>query len=327
VNDSSRVLLSVRNLAVDYGAHSRATSALAGVDFDLARGESLAIAGESGSGKSTLALAVLGLLPRSARITGGSLLYQGRELSTLARDQWPALRGKQLGYVPQDGRSAFDPLLSVGAQIEQLLKLREETRHAATSRSLELLREVGLDQAQDLARELPGRLSGGQLQRASIAAAIAQDPQLLVADEPTSALDPAHARALIDVLDGLRRKRGLALLWISHDLRAIEARATRVIVLYAGRAVESGPAREVIGAPRHPYTRLLVRSLPTSPRGERLAALALPDPDESARRSACRFHSRCPLGDEHCRTWEPALTADAQAHAVACHYLDQAVKL
>ena len=322
------LLLSVRDLAVDYGEGQRATRALEGIEFEVARGESLAIAGESGSGKSTLALALLGLLPPSAKVRSGALRYLGRDLLAAGPDAWSELRGVQLGFVPQDGLAAFDPLLPIGAQIEQILVLRGSARARARSRTLELLGEVGLEQAADLAREIPERLSGGQRQRASIAAAIAQDPRLLVADEPTSALDPVHARALIDLLDGLRKIRGLTLVWVSHDLHAIAARADRVLVLYAGKCVESGRAREVLGAPRHPYTRLLVRSLPDAARqAARLAAMALPDARGVARRGACGFHARCPLADERCRSVDPTLARDERGHAVACHHLERAVEL
>jgi len=321
-------LLRVRGLCVDYGAGATATRALAGVDLELEAGECLAVAGESGSGKSTLALALLGLLPASARSSSRELRALGRELPARGSADWSALRGLHLGYVPQDGLAAFDPLLAVGAQIAQLLVQHGARREAAAARSLELLREVGLESAAELARELPERLSGGQRQRASIAAAIALDPQLLIADEPTSALDPVHARALIDLLDGLRRKRGLALLWISHDLRAIAARADRVLVLYAGRCVETGRASEVLGAARHPYTRLLVRSLPAAARGAaRLAAMALPVAQPRARQPACVFEARCPLADELCRSVDPALEADERGHAAACHHLERAAQL
>lgn len=321
-------ILSVRGLAVAYTSAAHSRVALDGIDFDLAREETLAIVGESGCGKSTLALSLLGLLPANARITRGALQFEGRSLDLENSSSWNDLRGIRLGYVPQDTQAAFDPLLSIGRQIAELFLLRGATPESAMARTLELLGEVGLRDARELARELPERLSGGQRQRAAIAAALAQDPVVLIADEPTSALDPVHGRALIDLLDRLRRARGLAWLWISHDLQAVAARADRTLILYAGRVLELGPSREIAENPLHPYTRLLVRSLPAGARGERaLAALAPAAWERSVDRNACRFHDRCPLADDHCRTVEPALVSRTGTHFVACHYVEKAVML
>lgn len=325
---SNANLLSVRNLRVVYQNATHSVIALDGVDFDLAQDETLAIVGESGSGKSTLALSLLGLLPHSARISAGEISFEGRRLELDKPDTWRALRGSKIGYVPQDTQAAFDPLVTIGTQIAELFLLRGETRAQASAHALDALAEVGLENARELARELPERLSGGQRQRAAVAAALVADPRLLIADEPTSALDPLHARALIDVLERLRRKRSFALLWVSHDLEAVAARAGRTAILYAGRVLELGGARDVAKHPLHPYTRLLLRSLPDGVGdGRALAALAPSNPAHEQERRGCRFHARCPLADERCRSVEPQLVVQAGQHALACHYSEQALQL
>jgi peptide/nickel transport system ATP-binding protein len=251
-------VLSARGLGVAYGAHA----ALADLDLDLARGETLAVVGESGSGKSTLARALLGLLPPSADDVRGTVRLDGREFAAGAERAWAGVRGSRLGYVPQDTQAAFDPLIPVGAQVAEVLEAHGTAREAARARVRELFLEVGLARADHLVHALPERLSGGERQRAAIAAALALDPAVLIADEPTSALDGVNARGLIDLLDRLRRARGLALLWISHDLRAVAARADRVLVLAAGRVVESGDVLEVFVRPAHAATRGLLAGLP-----------------------------------------------------------------
>jgi oligopeptide/dipeptide ABC transporter ATP-binding protein len=261
-------------------------------------------------------------------VQAGVAQFDGRALDLRTPAAWSALRGKSIGYVPQDTQAAFDPLSSVGSQISEVLRLRGLTRAQASARALELLTEAGLEDAAMLQHALPERLSGGQRQRAAIAAALACDPPLLIADEPTSALDPVHARALIDLLDRLRRERALALLWISHDLPAITARADRVLFLHAGRVIETLAAAQTPQRAVHPYTRLLLRSLPHGPGGGRtLAALAPPGEDPPPRAAACGFHARCPLTDERCRTSEPALVLHGESHRVACHHVDRAVSL
>ncbi len=274
---TSEVLLAARGLCVSYLAGGRERPALLGIDLELGRAESLAIVGQSGSGKSTLALCLLGLLPAAARASAGEIRLGARALDPRDRSQWTQLRGAQLGFVPQDTQAAFDPLLAIGEQVAEPLMSGGMARDAARARAIELLNEAGLENAAELALSLPERLSGGQRQRAAIAAALALDPLVLIADEPTSSLDPVHARALIDLLDRLRRSRGLGLLWISHDLRAVSARADRIVVLCAGRVVETGRAREVLANPAHEHTRELVKSL-------NLAFLTSA-PDESAARA------------------------------------------
>ncbi len=276
MSDSAGILLSARGLCVSYRADGHERSALENVDLELKRGETLAVVGESGSGKSTLALCLLGLLPQAARVNAGEISLGARALDPRDVSQWAQLRGTQLGFVPQDTQEAFDPLLAIGEQVAEPLVSKGMANDAARARAIELLEEAGLESAAELAASLPQRLSGGQRQRAAIAAALAQDPTVLIADEPTSSLDPVHAGALIELLDRLRRSRGLGLLWISHDLRAVSARADRIVVLCAGRIVETGRAREVLSNPVHEHTRELVKSLNLAFRSSA--------PDESAAR-------------------------------------------
>ncbi len=255
-------ILSVRKLCVSYAGSPQL--ALDSVDLDFRRAEILAVVGESGSGKSTLGLALLGLLPGSARIHSGEIRYEQHVLDPKHPKSWANLRGRTLGFVPQDTSGAFDPLVSVGAQVGELLSGRGTTGPAALARVLELFEEVGLPNGRELSRALPERLSGGERQRAAIAAALALDPAILVADEPTSALDPPQARGLVELLLRLRERRGLGLVWISHDLRAVARHADRVAVLQGGRVVEFGSASDVLGRPVHGHTQALVRAIPTA---------------------------------------------------------------
>ncbi|MBK8181107.1 MAG: ABC transporter ATP-binding protein [Planctomycetes bacterium] len=280
MSESGAIVLRAQGVGVSYGAlHGRpAFQALAGVDLELAQGECLAVVGASGSGKSTLAHAILGLVPSGRACVRGRLWIQTshgpRELDLGDPRGFRGLRGRWLGYVPQDLEAGFDPLQSVGAQIAEALGglstdpggLRGGDPRA---RVLELLSEVGLGASH--AASLPGRLSGGERQRAALAAALALDPAVLVADEPTSALDSVRAQELLSLLDRLRRTRRVALLWISHDLRRVAAWADRVLVLDQGRAVETGKATEVLREPRHAATRELAQAFlepaPAAPRG------------------------------------------------------------
>jgi peptide/nickel transport system ATP-binding protein len=303
----------VRDLRVEVSIGGRLAPAVNGVDFDLEAGEALAVVGESGCGKTLLARSLLGLAPEAARVSG-SISIGGRELVGSNAEEWRRVRGRQISLVFQEPASAFDPVATVGAQIVEAVRAhRKVARSEARRTAIERLREVGFPDPLRGMTEYPHRLSGGLKQRAFLAMALASDPAVLVADEPTTALDATVAAQVLELLDRLRLDRGLALLLITHDLGTVATHADRVIVMYAGRVVEEATAADLFRAPRHPYTRGLLASLPrlsARARGASRRFDAIPGvvPDLASRPAGmCSFAPRCPERFDPCDLEEPAL--------------------
>ncbi len=251
--------LVIQDLAVTYTGGDAPVRAVAQVGFEVAAGELVGLVGESGSGKSTVAAAAVGLLPAAAEITGGAVRVEGRDLATLSAEQLRRMRGDRIALIPQEAMSALNPVHTVRDQlVEAVLVHRRVGRAVARRRANELLQLVGIDPARG--RDHPHQFSGGMRQRVVIAMALVNDPVVVIADEPTTGLDVLVQAEVLDLLDGLRHRLGLALLVVSHDLPMIERIADRIAVMRAGRLVEIGPAARVVGAPAHPYTRRLVGS-------------------------------------------------------------------
>ncbi len=270
-------LLAVEALQVTYGLDHQAVG---GVDLVVQAGQTVAVVGESGSGKSTLAAAVLGLLPAGGRITAGRILFDNEDLVVCGPRRMQAIRGAGIGYVPQDPVTNLNPVWQVGFQVREALRANNMTdRQLAHERSFQLLSDVGMRDSQWVARRYPHQLSGGMCQRALIAIGLAGKPRLLIADEPTSALDVTVARQVLDHLQAMAAELGTAVLLITHDLALAAERASRIVVMSAGKVVESGAAQEIIDAPRHQYTRRLVASAP-SLAAARARAAARPSPVE-----------------------------------------------
>jgi len=274
-------LLAVKNLSVAFAQDGKETLAVNGISFEVARGETLALVGESGSGKSVTALALLQLAEGAARI-GGEALFEGKDLLDADERAMRKVRGNAITMVYQEPMTSLNPLHTIERQIGEILSLHKGLgARAARARTLELLREVGIPEAESRLGAYPHQLSGGQRQRVMIAMALANEPALLVADEPTTALDVTVQAQILALLKRLQAQHGLAMLFITHDLGIVRRLAQRVAVMRRGEIVETGPNSRVLGAPEHPYTRRLLASLP------------LPDPEAQARHRAA-LHALAP---------------------------------
>jgi peptide/nickel transport system ATP-binding protein len=313
-------LLEVSDLRVSLAtAHGRA-EALRGVSFALERGATLGLIGESGCGKSMTALALMGLLPDGAGVSG-SIRFDGRELTALDEDALCALRGDRIAMVFQEPMTALNPLHPIGRQIaEPLLLHRGLDARAARREALRLLERVQMPKASERLDAYPHQLSGGQRQRVVIAIALACGPDLLIADEPTTALDTTVQREVLDLLDELRRDAGMALLLISHNLDVMAARVDRLAVMYGGSVVESGPTRAVFERRAHPYTRGLFAARPMlgAPRTAPLATIPGRVPALHEMPAGCAFADRCTLAIDACRTALPPAAAVDADHRVRC---------
>ncbi|MEV6110425.1 ABC transporter ATP-binding protein [Streptomyces sp. NPDC051940] len=304
-------LLEVHDLRTSIGD----LDVLRGVSFTIAPGETVGLVGESGSGKSFTALSLMGLLPEAARVTGGRIRYEGRDVHALPERERRALRGAGIAMIYQEPLTALNPLMRVGAQILEGLAAHGVTGDTARRRMLAALDEVGLPTPERTARRYPHQLSGGQRQRIVIAMALAMRPRLLIADEPTTALDVTVQQQILTLVDQLRRDHGLAVLWITHDLGVVARLTRRVMVMYAGRIVEDAPVHDLFKDPQHPYTAGLIASLPPARGAERapLPAIGGTPPDLAALPPGCPFAPRCPQRTDRCTAEEPALT-----HRAAC---------
>jgi oligopeptide/dipeptide ABC transporter ATP-binding protein len=315
--------LAVRDAVVVYRGGRRGTAlrAVDGVSFAVAPGEVVGLVGESGCGKTTLGRAILGLLP----LAGGEIRWQGRRIDALPRAAFRALR-RQIQLVFQEPGACLDPRMTVAESVAEPLRALEPGLAAAArdARVARILEEVGLDAI--LGGRYPHQLSGGQLQRAAIARALVVEPRFVVCDEPVSALDVSVQGQIVNLIGRIRRERGLACLFISHNLAVVARIAARVMVMYRGRIVESGARDAIIGAPLHPYTRLLLDSVPEiDPRRARLLLdrTVAPAPAAAADVRGCPFAPRCPRVVDRCRTMPPPLRPFGTSRLVACHRADE----
>ncbi len=313
-------LLEVRDLRVTLQTARGPADALRGVSFAMARGDTVGLIGESGCGKSITALALMGLLPEGARVAG-SIRLHGQELTALPEAGLCTLRGNRIGMVFQEPMTALNPLHTVGRQIAEPLRLHKGlSAAAARAQALRLLERVQLPQAAQRLDAYPHQLSGGQRQRVVIAIALACGPDLLVADEPTTALDVTIQREVLDLIRELVREVGMGLLLISHDLGVMADTVQRLLVMYGGTVVESGPTAEVFDRLAHPYSRGLFAARPRIglPRGTRLATIPGRVPELSDLPPGCPFADRCALVVDACRGALPATDEVAPGHLVRC---------
>ncbi len=309
MNARGRIALAVRGLTVGLAREPGARALVDDLSFEVAEGEMLAFVGESGSGKSLTAAAIFGLLPFGVRRLAGSVRLHDTELTALSERALRARRGRDMGLVFQNPLTALNPSHSIQAQIAETYHVHKGgTRRAAKERTRALLAEVGLANTANGPETYPHQLSGGMRQRAMIATALACDPTLLIADEPTTALDVVVQAQILDLLARLRKERGLAVVLITHDLALAASCADRILVLYAGRAVEEGCAARFFKTPYHPYSRALRDALPPlHGQGARLAEISGLPPGPGALPRGCRFAPRCPNVQNDCRETEPAM--------------------
>ena len=319
-------LLEVRDLTVAFSTDTERVAAVRGMNFHVEEREVVALVGESGAGKSASAMAVVGLLPEYAEVSG-SIRLHGDELLGLSDQRMSQVRGRTIGTVFQDPMSALTPVYTVGDQIAEALEIhnRDIGRHDARMRAVELLELVGIAQPERRARAFPHELSGGERQRVVIAIAIANDPDLLICDEPTTALDVTVQAQILEVLKTARDVTGAGVLIITHDLGVVAEFADRALVMYAGRAVETAPVAELYRDRVMPYTVGLLGSVPRldAPQGSRLVPIPGAPPSMAALPPGCPFTPRCPLAIDDCRTTEPGLISIGPNHNAACIRTDQ----
>lgn len=317
-------LLSVRNLTVSFPINGVGVEVVQKVSLDLPAGGALGLVGESGCGKSVTALAILGLLTGGGRITGGEVIFDGRDLSSLRPQELRRLRGSGIALVSQEPIAGLDPTRTVDQYLSKIVRHhRGVSRSAARSRALELLRQVRIHDPAAVMKRYPHQLSGGIAQRVGIAAALAGEPRILIADEPTTALDVTVQAEILDLLRSLREERQLALILVTHDFGVLADVCDQAVVMYAGEVVEKATVTDLFARPLHPYTSGLLGSNPSLVEpGKPLPAVEGRVPPPASWPAACHFHDRCPLASDECRAAPIGLTEPLESHLVRCIHVD-----
>jgi dipeptide transport system ATP-binding protein len=313
-------LLRIRNLTVEFATASGSFRAVDGVDQDVNKGEILAIVGESGSGKSVSMLALMGLLPWTAKITADEMVFDGHDLTKMQAKDRRKIIGKDLAMIFQEPMSSLNPCFTVGWQIKEALRIHmgldRKARHA---RAIELFEQVGIPDPERRLSVFPHQMSGGMNQRVMIAMAIACNPKVLIADEPTTALDVTIQAQILDLLTRLRQEQGMGLVLITHDMGVVAETADRVSVQYAGQKIEEQPVLNLFNTPRHPYTAALLDALPERAVDKFLPTIPGVVPGQFDRPLGCLFSPRCKFANETCRTNKP-ITSGAELGMARCHY-------
>jgi len=323
--DGGDTVLDVRGLKTVFRTRGGEVHAVNSVSFHVERGEVLGVVGESGSGKSVTMMSLIGLLPSPpAEIRGGTVMLGGQDLLKIGPDALRDVRGSKVGFVFQDPMTSLNPVFTVGDQImEPLIRHMKMTKAQARTRAAELLELVGISDAANRLNSYPHQFSGGMRQRVMIAIALSCDPDVLIADEPTTALDVTIQAQILELVKQLRVKLGMAIVWITHDLGVIAGIADRVMVMYAGQVVEQGPVRDLFAHPQHPYTRALLKTIPSisGHRAARLQVIEGQPPIMMAEPAGCPFRARCAQAMDVCQTENPQRRpAAAPGHDVACHW-------
>ena len=319
-------LLEVQNLRAYFHTRNGIVRAVDGVSFSVEKGETLGIVGESGSGKSVTCYSLMGLIPKPpGRIESGAARFDGADLLAMGEAELNQIRGKRIAMIFQDPMTSLNPYLRIEEQLIEPLLIHENLPRAeAVKRAIRALEEVGVPDAARRIRSHPHEFSGGMRQRVMIAMALITQPDLLIADEPTTALDVTVQAQILDLIARLQRERGMAVIWISHDLGVVAGFCRRVLVMYAGRVVESGRVEDIFARPLHPYNRALQRSIPAlQGKGAELYTIPGLPPDVSKPLPACAFADRCEFAQAGCRTGEATLKEIEPGHASACVRVEQ----
>ena len=325
-------LLEVENLQTHFGTIDGVVRAVEGLSFHIDAGETVAIVGESGCGKSVTSMSILRLIQEPPGKIAGRITFQGKNLLDLPDVEMRKIRGKDISMIFQEPMTSLNPVLSVGRQIGETLRLHEGlSAQEAEKRSIAMLNLVGIPEAARRVKEYPHQLSGGMRQRVMIAMALACNPQLLIADEPTTALDVTIQAQILDLMRDLKKRVGAAIMLITHDLGVVAEMADRVVVMYAGRKVEEGTALEIFGNPQHPYTRGLLGAVPKLGSSlhetgrSKLTEIGGLVPSLKQKIIGCAFAGRCTMVTEVCRQVTPAVEAKRPGHLVACHHAERSM--
>mgnify|MGYP003960453615 FL=1 len=320
----SAPLLEVRNLQTTFDLSKKlSVRAVDGVSFDVHAGETLAIVGESGSGKSVTSLSIMGLLPKGiGRVSAGSIKLHGQEITSRSDAEMREIRGKEIGIIFQEPMTSLNPVHTVGQQIAEMVIRHEKLSHQkARARAIEMLNLVGIPEPTTRVDNYPHEMSGGMRQRAMIAMALACEPRILIADEPTTALDVTIQAQMLELLDDLQRKLGMAIIFITHDLGVVAEVADRVVVMYAAQVVETASVEDIFNNPRMPYTAGLMNSIPrlgSSINKTRLKAIPGTVPALTSLPDGCRFNPRCAFVTDACRAALPPLETATESHQIRC---------
>jgi peptide/nickel transport system ATP-binding protein/oligopeptide transport system ATP-binding protein len=324
--DGHQTVLDVKDLKTVFKTRGGEVHAVNNVSFELKAGELLGVVGESGSGKSVTMMSLLGLLPTPpADIRGGTVTFGGRDLLKIDQGQLRSVRGGEIGFIFQDPMTSLNPVYKVGFQIcEPLRKHMGMNKKQAMVRAQELLELVGIPSAKDRLEDYPHQFSGGMRQRVMIAIALACDPKLLIADEPTTALDVTIQAQILELMKELRSKLNMAMIWITHDLGVIAGIADRVMVMYGGQVVEHAPVHELFNNPGHPYTRALLKTIPSiaGERADRLTIIEGQPPIMTGAPRSCPFRDRCDVSFDRCATENPPRYDVSGNHDVACFHAE-----
>jgi oligopeptide/dipeptide ABC transporter ATP-binding protein len=319
------MLLSVKDLVTSFRTDEGPLRAVDGVSFDVPEGKTLGVVGESGCGKSVTSLSILRLIPSPpGRIESGAIEFKGRDLLKLREREMQEVRGNEISMIFQEPMTSLNPVYTVGAQIIEAIRLHQKkSRGEARARAIEMLRMVGIPSPETNVDSYPHELSGGQRQRVMIAMALACEPKLLIADEPTTALDVTIQAQILELLRKLQKQLGMSVLLITHDLGVVAEYTDHVVVMYAGKVVESAPVRELFARPRHPYTKGLLGSVPAFERRgdgprKKLPTIEGMVPDLRKLPPGCRFADRCAMAKDACTREEPALVEVSPDHSSRC---------
>jgi oligopeptide/dipeptide ABC transporter ATP-binding protein len=320
------MLLSIQDLKVYFRGNGRIARAVDGVNCEVAQGQTVCLVGESGCGKTVSALTILGLIPQPpGDVVGGRVLFEGQNLLDMTENEMQQVRGNRIAIVFQEPMTSLNPVFTIGDQIAEAIIVHENVSPVETrARCVHLLTDVGIAAPEERLKDYPHQLSGGQRQRVMIAMALACHPELVIADEPTTALDVTVQAQILNLFAALQKKRGMSLLYITHDLSVVARIADRIYVMYAGIIVEQAGARDIFHHPYHPYTQGLLASLPASDnRGKKLHSIRGQVPDPAYKPSGCPFHPRCDFAVASCHDTLPEMCDDGKGHLSRCPVLHE----